>query len=307
MSTHNSDDVAQVYDLMLSTEHRANPPTNVYARRNALPGLTLEDAMSSTTTSTATPPRQAFEALLEDVKVSKAEFNHLIMDYLVSHGYPLAAQKFAAEANMQTVPDVDLITQRVEIREAIHSGDIQSAIERINELNPQLLDQDSALHFALLRLQLVELIRKATATDNGDITPALNFATTHLAPRAPTNPEFLADLERTMALLIFPAENLTPPLAEILQPSLRQEVAKRVNEALLRSNGERAKATLYDLISHRAWAHQKAQQMRKDSLPDHIDLGLDHTQNAGKSASQNGSMAREGSVDAMATSWDGQP
>ncbi|KAL9104068.1 MAG: hypothetical protein Q9163_000965 [Psora crenata] len=298
-------DPTQGYDLIRSTEHRADPPTHIHARRNALPGLTIEDTMSSTTTSTATPPRQAFAAMLEDVKVSKADFNNLIMDYLISHGYPLAAQKFAAEANMRSPPDVDSITQRVQVREAIHSGDIQSAIERINELNPQLLEQDSALHFALLRLQLVELIRKATATEDGDITTALNFATTHLAPRAPTNPEFLADLERTMALLIFPADNLTPPLAEILQPSLRQEVAKRVNEALLRSSGERAKATLYDLVSHRAWAHQKAQQKKKDSVPDPIDLGLDPIHNAGGSTNPNRSVPRDDLVDAMATGWDG--
>ena len=60
------------------------------------------------------------------------------MDYLTSEGYPLAAQKFAAEANMQPTPDLDAIQERVEIREAIQSGDIQTAIEKINELAPQV-------------------------------------------------------------------------------------------------------------------------------------------------------------------------
>lgn len=66
------------------------------------------------------------------------DFNHLIMDYLISQGYPHAAQKFANEANMQPMPDLDSITQRVQIRDAIHRGDIQSAIENINEINPQV-------------------------------------------------------------------------------------------------------------------------------------------------------------------------
>ena len=70
--------------------------------------------------------------------VANSDFNHLIMDYFVSQGYPQAAQKFAIEANMHPMPDVHSITQRVEIRHAIHSGDIQSAIERINEYNPQV-------------------------------------------------------------------------------------------------------------------------------------------------------------------------
>ena len=60
------------------------------------------------------------------------------MDYLVSEGYPLAAQKFASEANFKPKPDVDSIQERVEIREAIDTGDIQTAIEKINDLNPQV-------------------------------------------------------------------------------------------------------------------------------------------------------------------------
>lgn len=138
----------------------------------------------------------------------------------------------------------------------------------------KILDQDSSLHFALLRLQLVELIRTCTTTPNADIMPALTFATTHLAPRAPTNPEFLEDLERTMALLIFPPDNLAPPLAALLDPSLRKDVAKRVNEAILSSQGERPNAKVIGLVKLRTWAEQKAREAKKD-LPEHIELGLD--------------------------------
>jgi hypothetical protein len=60
------------------------------------------------------------------------------MDYLVTNGYPAAAKRFAVEANIQPKADIASIEERVEIRSAIHSGDIQTAIERINELNPQV-------------------------------------------------------------------------------------------------------------------------------------------------------------------------
>lgn len=60
------------------------------------------------------------------------------MDYLVSEGYPSAAQNFAIEANIQPRVDAESIQERVEIRNAIYSGDIQHAIERINEMNPQV-------------------------------------------------------------------------------------------------------------------------------------------------------------------------
>ena len=62
----------------------------------------------------------------------------MIMDYLVTQGYPHAAQKFANEANMQPMPNLSSITPRVRIRDAIYRGDIQTAIEEINEINPQV-------------------------------------------------------------------------------------------------------------------------------------------------------------------------
>lgn len=61
------------------------------------------------------------------------------MDYLINEGYPAAAKKFAAEANIpHLAADYDNIQERVDIRNAIISGDIQSAIEKINELNPSV-------------------------------------------------------------------------------------------------------------------------------------------------------------------------
>ena len=75
-----------------------------------------------------------------------------------------------------------------------------------------------------------------------------------------------------MALLIFPADNLAPPLAALLDPNLRRDVAKRVNEAILASQGE-GKTKLSDLVKLRAWAEQKAREVKKD-LPERIELGL---------------------------------
>ncbi|PNS18817.1 Glucose-induced degradation protein 8 [Sphaceloma murrayae] len=221
------------------------------------------------------PAQRAFEAKIEEEKPSKTDINFVIMDYLINEGYPSAAAKFAKEANIQPAVDGEAIQQRVDIRNAIHAGDIQLAIERINELNPQILDTNPELHFSLLRLQLIELIR-ATVTAPGApsaaaFTPALEFATAQLAPRAPTSPAFLQDLERTMALLIFPEEKLTPQLKALLDPSLRQAVAISVNEAILSSQGERREARIRNLVRLRAWAEQKAREANL-GVPRDIDL-----------------------------------
>lgn len=138
----------------------------------------------------------------------------------------------------------------------------------------QVLDSNPSLHFALLRLQLVELIRICIAKPGGDITPALTFATTQLAPRAPTSKEFMEDLERTMALLVFPPDTLEPPLAALLRPELRRTVADRVNKAILTVQCSRRDAAIRNLVRLRAWAEDTARQNKKD-LPSRMGLGLD--------------------------------
>ncbi|KAL8950653.1 MAG: hypothetical protein Q9222_003337 [Ikaeria aurantiellina] len=218
------------------------------------------------------------------------------MDYLISEGYPSAAQKFASEANIQPTSAAESINERVKIREAIYAGDIQTAIERINELDPMLLENDTVLHFSLLRLQLVELIRKTSHDSNDNVTPALDFATTELAPRAPTNPHFVEELERTMALLIFPHKDLPPSLAALLEPRLRKEVAERVNEALLTAQGDSPKAKLFRLVRLRAWSEQKAREAKKD-LPENLSIGLEQAQ--AQDGRQEGAMHSNGEGEAM--------
>lgn len=86
------------------------------------------------------------------------------MDYLISEGYPEAAQRFALEANIEPELDVDSIQERVEIREAIASGDIQSAIEKINELNPQVSPASSPLFICYTLVRTIAMIRYCSCT-----------------------------------------------------------------------------------------------------------------------------------------------
>lgn len=186
-------------------------------------------------------------------------------------GYPNAAAKFSSEANLDPHQDGVSIRARQEIQSHIHSGNIQAAIEAVNELDPEILDEDKALHFSLLRLQLVELIRSCNHA--GDIGPALKFATEQLGPRAPTNPKFLEDLEKTMALLLFPVDGLEPSLAALLDPELRRAAAGSVNKAILEKQSTRREAAIRHLVKLRAWAENTARE-KCISLPDRLDIGL---------------------------------
>ena len=67
-----------------------------------------------------------------------SDINWVIMDYLVSEGYPGAAEKFAQETNLCQPTDIEGICERVRIRNAIHSGQIDEAVGLINEIDPEV-------------------------------------------------------------------------------------------------------------------------------------------------------------------------
>ncbi|KEY66617.1 hypothetical protein S7711_01911 [Stachybotrys chartarum IBT 7711] len=222
--------------------------------------------------STATPTKHAFDRRVEKVVSPKSDINALILDYLTLGGYPNSAAKFSKEANLPPQQDISSMQAREEIRNYIHSGDIQTAIESLNELDPEILDEDKALHFSLLRLQLVELIR-SSAAPGADISAALQFATTQLGPRAPTNPKFIEEMEKTMALFFYPKEDLDPHLATLLDPTLRREAADSVNKAILDRQFQRQETAIHQLVRMRAWVEAKARD-KGCNLPERLDIGL---------------------------------
>ena len=82
-----------------------------------------------------------------------------------------------------------------------------------------------------------------------------------------------------MALLIFDESKLTPPLEKILDPALRMDIAKQVNEAILRANGEPPGARLIELLKTRLWAEAEARKLGKP-MAEKLDIGLDPPEGA---------------------------
>ncbi|MCO5578958.1 hypothetical protein L7F22_032809 [Adiantum nelumboides] len=132
--------------------------------------------------------REEWQKKLNDVKIRKADMNKLVMNFFVTEGYVEAAEKFHKETG--TEPDMDLgtITDRMEVRKAIQCGNVQDAIEKVNDLNPEILDTNPQLFFHLQQQRLIELIR------SGKVEEALEFAQEELAPRGEENsdPNFSA-------------------------------------------------------------------------------------------------------------------
>ncbi|KAK0533598.1 hypothetical protein OC842_002928 [Tilletia horrida] len=205
-----------------------------------------------------------WERRLNQASISKDDLNRLVMDYLVIEGYKDAAERFAAESGLSPQVDLESIENRMLIRNAIQRGDIENAIGKVNELDPEILDNNHLLFFHLQQQRLIELIRV------GRVDEALLFAAEELAPRAEEHLELLPELERTMALLAFdlpapalslsldgdgkwedggaaaassgllPESVLLPPphIASLLSASQRLQTAGELNAAILASQAQ---------------------------------------------------------------------
>lgn len=185
--------------------------------------------------------RVDWEKKLNNVKVRKEDMNKLVMNFLVTEGYVEAAEKFRLESG--TEPDIDLatITDRMAVKKAVQSGNVEDAIEKVNDLNPEILDTNPQLFFHLQQQRMIELIR------NGKVEAALEFAQEELAPRGEENQVFLEELERTVALLAF--EDVTNcPVGELLDISQRLKTASEVNAAILTSQSHEKDPKLPSLL-----------------------------------------------------------
>lgn len=71
--------------------------------------------------------------------VQKAE-HHGLSSWAMSRaqGFVEAAEVFMAESGTQPGVDLPAITDRMEIRKALQSGNIEDAIDRVNDLNPEV-------------------------------------------------------------------------------------------------------------------------------------------------------------------------
>ncbi|KAJ7487515.1 lish motif-containing protein [Mycena galericulata] len=198
---------------------------------------------------------EEWDRRLHEVQVTKHDLNRLIMDYLVIEGYKSAAEEFCVEANLTPPVDFDSIESRMDIRDALQRGDVEGAITRVNDLNPEILDTNPALYFHLQQQKLIEFIR------HGQIAEALQFAQEELAPRGEESPEFLSELERTMALLAFDASPSAPSgIAELLSPAQRMKTAGEVNAAILESLSQGKEVKLVQLLKLMSWGESMLEE-----------------------------------------------
>ena len=63
------------------------------------------------------------------------------------------------EAGVQSPINLDTMSDRIKIREAMDEGNIDLVTQMINDFDPELLDMKPILYFHLQQQKLIELIR----------------------------------------------------------------------------------------------------------------------------------------------------
>lgn len=205
--------------------------------------------MTTPTQSSATQ-MEAWMKDLQDFKVDRGEMNQLVMNYLVQEGFKEAAERFRFESGVEHGAHLDLLDERVKVREAVQNGDIDTAIDLTNTLNPDILDSKPHLYFHLQQQKLIELIRERN-TDR-----ALEFAQNVLAELGTEHTEFLDELEKTMALLAYDTPE-TSPFGHLMKPTQRHMVASEVNAAILETQHQETVPKLAGVVKLLMWTQNE--------------------------------------------------
>ncbi|XP_078041106.1 GID complex subunit 8 homolog protein Houki [Augochlora pura] len=204
--------------------------------------------------------------LEENSHTQRVFMNNLIMNYFVTEGFKEAAEKFQQESGAEPTVELNSVDDRIRIRDAIQNGRIQEAIDLVNQLHPELLDNDRYLYFHLQQLHLIELIH------TGRIEEALQFAQERLSEAGESDDNILCELERTLALLAFDEPHKSP-FSDLLHPSHRQKIASELNAALLKmEHRESTSPRLNNLLKMILWSQNELDK-KKVKYPKMTDLG----------------------------------
>ena len=175
------------------------------------------------------------------------------MDYLVREGFKEAALSFQKETGIQSGLDDSLMESQIQIRSAIETGEVQKAVETLNDLDLVILDTNPDLFFHLQLQQLLEYIRQ------GNVDEALTYAQSELSARGEENSKFLEELESALALLAYD-DPTKSPFASLLQHSQRLKVVSELNSAILSNQGKEEVSRLSVLMKLVLWAQSNLEK-----------------------------------------------
>lgn len=211
--------------------------------------------------------------------------NKLILSWLIHNGYCSTAEVFSSATRQEFKENVQPIKQRLKIQQLVLSGKINEAIQLTNRLYPEVLSTDLDLLFALKCRQFVEMIYDAETANcsNGSITgdcngnskdkmeldeddgeemddplalilafgKDLHVLYQELETKTGASEKNRSMLQDAFGLLAY-SDPEKSPIAWQLDPSERESVCQRLNNAIVQTDAEGCCATppLEEIIKH---------------------------------------------------------
>lgn len=199
---------------------------------------------------------------------TKERLDQIIQNYFIQEAFHSAATNLAEEAVLgKNTPfqksegsinsGFSTMDRRKTIKYLILEGNITEAIRVVGTYFPTILDSQPLLLFALLRLNLIEMIREhkflnqltEPEREKVFLDNILDFVRKNMINKVTHSASLLKDLEMTMSLLCFnfdpsrPLEQLVelpPKLRKLFDLSLRRDCYRKVNRAILELNDNMA-------------------------------------------------------------------
>ncbi|KNA12080.1 hypothetical protein SOVF_128870 [Spinacia oleracea] len=201
--------------------------------------------------------------LYENIAVSDSDSHSIVLSYLVHNCFKDTVESFVGCTGIKPQANCleDIDRRKRIIKFALEDSSLK-AIELTEELAPGLLEQSTDLHFDLLSLRFVELVCLRKCTE------ALVFAQEKLTPFGKVQ-KYVNKLEDFMALLAY-EEPEKSPMFHLVSLDYRQDVADKLNRAILAHTKQPSYSSLERLIQQTSVVRQHLNQepnSNKDGLP----------------------------------------
>ncbi|CAO2826464.1 unnamed protein product [Amaranthus hypochondriacus] len=198
--------------------------------------------------------------LYENIVVSDSDIHSIVLSYLVHNCFKESVESFVSCTGInQPTNCLEEIDKRKKILKFALEGNVLEAIELTKELAPDILEENKDLHFDLLGLHFVELVCLRKCTE------ALEFAQKKLTPFG-TVQKYIEKLEDFVALLAY-EEPEKSPMFHLLSVEYKQDVADKLNRAILAHAKQPSYSSLERLIQQTTVVRQHLNQEVKDGLP----------------------------------------
>uniref|UniRef100_A0A7C9DFE4 CTLH domain-containing protein n=1 Tax=Opuntia streptacantha TaxID=393608 RepID=A0A7C9DFE4_OPUST len=179
--------------------------------------------------------------LYEQIAVSDNDTHNIVLSYLIHNCFKETVESFICSTGIKKPADcLEDIDRRKRIIKFALDGNALKAIELTEQLAPDLLEKNKDLHFELLSLHFIELVRSKRCTE------ALEFAQKNLSPFGKVQ-TYVKKLEDLMALLAY-EEPEKSPMFHLFSLDRRQMVAEDLNRAILAHTNQPSYSSLERLI-----------------------------------------------------------